>query len=344
MRYWIKRRDKLVHNYSLVGYLLSPNQTIMDHAYENRSLIHHEAVINLIKKLIVDPNLVGDKKSENLAASINIFWDEYNWFVNKKKMFKFDHIWEDAARGDRVPAYRWHQRWSLHTTKVLGKLACLVQSKILGIGTAERNWKQVKLMKSGQRSSIGSEKCKKQVTLYGQYQQVKACLKEEKLSSAGKLWEDADFKSLKMDEYCKDMVAELDVRARQTKMFRNWQETWERKPLGANGDVLLLERLKLKYIGFKLDENEGDHRVFTVHEIEFKREPRRKCYRLVAVTEEYDKNLSLEDNDVMHYDVWEFCADTYDCFRVYYNEYADEDGVTVYEKGGVCDSEDEEDE
>ena len=158
------------------------------------------------------------------------------------------------------------------------------------------------------------------------------------------MWEDADFKSLKMDEYCKDMVAELDVRARQTKMFRNWQETWERKPLGANGDVLLLERLKLKYIGFKLDENEGDHRVFTVHEIEFKREPRRKCYRLVAVTEEYDKNLSLEDNDVMNYDVWEFCADTYDCFRVYYNEYADEDGVTVYEKGGVCDSEDEEDE
>ena len=84
--------------------------------------------------------------------------------------------------------------------------------------------------------------------------------------------------------------------------------------------------------------------MFTVHDIEFKREPRRKCYRLVAVTEEYDKNLLLEDNDVMHYDVWEFCADTCDCFRVYYNEYADKDGVTVYEKSGVCDSEDEEDE
>ena len=29
------------------------------------------------------------------------------------------------------------------------------------------------------------------------------------------------------------------------------------------------------------------------------------------------------------------------CFRVYYDEYADDDGVDVYEKGGVCDSEDE---
>ena len=78
--------------------------------------------------------------------------------------------------------------------KVLGKLACLVQSKILGIGTAERNWKQVKLMKSGQQSSIGSEKCKKQVALYGIYQQTKARARAAKLSFAGKLWEEADFK------------------------------------------------------------------------------------------------------------------------------------------------------
>jgi len=340
MRFWLKRRDKIVHSYSLVGYLLSPNQTIMNHAYENRSLIHHKAVVDLIRKLIVDPKLVGDEKARNLAESINTFWDEYHLFVNKQKMFKFDHMWEPAARGDRVPAYRWHQRWSLHTTKVLGKLACIVESKILGIGTAERNWKQVKLMKSGQRSNIQSEKCKKQVTLYGNYQQVKARAKAETLSSAGKLWEDADFKSLKMDEYCKDMVEALDANARPTKMFRNWQETWERKPVGANGDVLLLERLQLKYIGFKLDENEGDHRVFTVHAIELKKEPRRKFYQLVAVTKEFDKSLSFEDNDLMHYDVWDFCGETYDCFRVYYDEYADDDGVNVYEKGGVCDSED----
>ena len=88
-------------------------------------------------------------------------------------------------------------------------------------------------MKSGQQSNIGLEKCNKQVTLYGQYQQVKAHAKAEKLSSAGKLWEDADFKSLKMDEYCKDMVEALDAHARPMGMFRNWQENWERKPVGA---------------------------------------------------------------------------------------------------------------
>jgi hypothetical protein len=113
--------------------------------------------------------------------------------------------------------------------KVLGKLACLVLSKILGIGTAEQNWKQVKYIKSGLRSHTDTDRVKKQQTaLYGQYQQVKARAKQTKLSSAGKLWEENDFKSLKMDEYCKERWQLLDgADERPARMFRNWQETWE---------------------------------------------------------------------------------------------------------------------
>ena len=66
MRFWIKRQDKLIHDYSLIGYLLSPNPTIMAHAYENKSMIHNEEVVRLIEKLIVNPIFVGVKCS--LAA------------------------------------------------------------------------------------------------------------------------------------------------------------------------------------------------------------------------------------------------------------------------------------
>ena len=136
----------------------------------------------------------------------------------------------DAARDDDVKAYRWHQRYSLQGTKVLGKVACLVLSKILGIGNAKRNWKQIKYIKSGLRSHTDTDRVKKQAALYGQYQQVKTCVKQTKLSSAGKLWEENDFKSLKMDEYCKDMWQLLDGADEQpVRMFRNWQETWEKK-------------------------------------------------------------------------------------------------------------------
>jgi hypothetical protein len=57
---------------------------------------------------------------------------------------------------------------------VLDKLACLALSKILGIGTAERNWKQVNAVKSGQRVNTTIDKTRKQVLVYPQYQKIRA--------------------------------------------------------------------------------------------------------------------------------------------------------------------------
>ena len=199
MRVWIKRRDKLIHDYSLIGYLILPNPTIMAHAYENRSTIHNDAVVHLIDKLIVNPIFVGEEKSEHLSKDIETFWDEYDSGCLSHK-----YMW-DAAQGDDVKAYQWHQRYSLQGTKVLEKLACLVLSKILSIGIAERNWKQVNHIKSGLRSHTDTDRVKKHAASYGQYQQVKTRVKQTKLSSAGKLWEENDFKSSKMDEYCKEI-------------------------------------------------------------------------------------------------------------------------------------------
>jgi hypothetical protein len=101
MRLWIKQRDKLIHPYSLVGYLHLPNPTIMVHAYNNRSDIHNNAVVKLITKLIVNPMLVGDDRSCCLVDSCP-FWDEYGCFVNKQKMFCMPHMWELSARDDKV--------------------------------------------------------------------------------------------------------------------------------------------------------------------------------------------------------------------------------------------------
>ena len=41
----------------------------------------------------------------------------------------------------------WHQEYSLPFTKVLVFVACIVTSKVLGIGAAERSWGDVKTIK-----------------------------------------------------------------------------------------------------------------------------------------------------------------------------------------------------
>jgi hypothetical protein len=119
----------------------------------------------------------------------------------------------------------------------------------------------------GLRSHTNTDKVKKQAALCGQHQQVKACARQSKLSSADKLREKNDFKSLKMDEFCKDMWQSLDEDKILRRMFRNCQETWKKKKLGASGDVMLHEKLKVKYVGLKLDKNEGERRIFTVHAV-----------------------------------------------------------------------------
>jgi hypothetical protein len=120
----------------------------------------------------------------------------------------------------------------------VGASACLVLSKILGIGTAERNWKQVKAVKSGQRVNTGIEKTKKQVLIYAQYQQTLAQVRMTKLAAAGKLWEDEDFASMKMDPFCKEIKESLQAEQMENKVriLRLWQERWELEKIGPNGN------------------------------------------------------------------------------------------------------------
>ena len=60
---------------------------------------------------------------------------------------------------------------------------------------------------------------------------------------------------------------------------------------------------------------------------------------LVGITDTFDKLMTIDDNKPNSYDCFDFIDETYECFRVYYDEFAELDKVALYEKGGVCDSE-----
>ena len=227
--YWIKRRERLVHDYSLVGCMLSPNSIIMDNCAEHKCVIHDHAAKRLVEKLILDPLLVGHARKTQLAVLIDKFKDEYLDFKNKIGAFNKDNIWIMAEQENQL-AYKWHQKYTLESTTVLGKLACFVLSKILGIGTAERNWKQVKKVKKGDHAKTGVEKTSKQVLVYSQYQMQCGLMRKSAHSSAGKLWDDSNFSSMKMDVYCKDLEEEVDAdpefHIQVKRIAKIWQERW----------------------------------------------------------------------------------------------------------------------
>jgi hypothetical protein len=215
----------------------------MAHALDHKTTNHDDAAVNLIANFILDQNLVVDERRIAKAKLIDTFLTEYGDFINKRGCFARDHIWILASDPD-LKAYRWHQKYTMPVTKVLGKIACLVLSKILGIGTAERNWKQVKAVKSGQRVNTMICNTTKQVLIYAQYQQARAHAKMHNRAAAGKLWDNNDFSSMKMDEYCKDLQESVDAVATPVRHVRIWTESWETHVNGLHEDVHLKERLE----------------------------------------------------------------------------------------------------
>jgi hypothetical protein len=131
----------------------------MEHAIDNKTLAHDEAAERLITKLLLEPSLVCNRRTLERAKLFDCFMEEYGDVTNRRNIFSRDNTWIIVA-DDTTKAYKWHHKYSYHQTKVLGKLAFLVLSKILGIGNAEWNWKQVKAVKSSQHVNTTINKTK----------------------------------------------------------------------------------------------------------------------------------------------------------------------------------------
>ncbi len=162
--------------------------------------------------------------------------------MNQTGILNSDTMWYAAGKSDFVVACHWHHTWTLPRNKVLGKLARLVLSKILGIGTAKRNWKQVKKIKYRDRANLGNKVTAKITNVYGQYQQVRSRNRDDQRSSVGRLWTEEDLHCMKMDVFCADIVVSLDTdaRIRNMRTFRNWNEDWQQplKGVGPKGDAV----------------------------------------------------------------------------------------------------------
>jgi hypothetical protein len=98
MTFWFKRQPKLIHDYSLVGYILSPNLRIMNNARERMldSPIYSDAVKCLIGKLLVPENVTSTERKECLAEMTTKFFDEHQKFVNQKGILDSDTLWYTA--------------------------------------------------------------------------------------------------------------------------------------------------------------------------------------------------------------------------------------------------------
>ena len=83
----------------------------------------------------------------------------------------------------------------------------------------------------------------------------------KKLLSAGKLWTDDDFPSLKLDTHWKEVIEKANSLSKQpARIFRAWEEEWEKVAVGANGDDVLEAMMVMKYGGIKWLDPDNSYR------------------------------------------------------------------------------------
>jgi hypothetical protein len=113
--------------------------------------------------------------------------------------------------------------------KVLGRLACRVCSKILGIGNAEQNWDDVKHLKTNNRSDLGLKNVKMQASIFGASCAETANMKRRKksddpYSAPIYFWVDDDFEDETKENFGETIKAASNKAAR---IVRVWVEEWE---------------------------------------------------------------------------------------------------------------------
>ena len=88
--------------------------------------------------------LFAGSTERGLYGTLDTFWSEYTKFNHKNDPFDSNEFICNSKDITDDNSNIWHQKYSLPSTKVIGFVACRLTSKILGIGSAERSWGDVK--------------------------------------------------------------------------------------------------------------------------------------------------------------------------------------------------------
>ena len=186
--WWLHYRQRLLSDHVRAAYLLSPNPIIQQHCKDNLDPLDRLAMERLMIKIHLSGYVEDDDEWEQKKATMmDKFWREYNDFTSHTGFFKTKSIWI-SAKNPQCLAHEWHKNYSVPFTEYLGLMGCRICSKVMGIGEAERHWKQLKKVRGGQRARLSANKAKKQATIAANHSMKRAEARHTKANAAGKLW------------------------------------------------------------------------------------------------------------------------------------------------------------
>jgi hypothetical protein len=340
---WNKRQDKLDHSFAIVGWILSVEPTIFaDAASYTQS--DYNVLQTVAKKILFRPGF-SDIELDDL---VNCCMEQFTYFRNKTGEYgRYPGIWRGTLCKDGQ-SHLWHQTHTSAYYKELGSVACRVTSKLLGIGSAERAWGDVKHLKNGQRSHLCHRTTEQASIVFGT-----ACLDAARIKAkvtGEHFWGPNDLDDIDLNcelekfagtEIPLDIISKSDetVSPRDTlflckiankvdRVFCAYKEKWEDKGIYISDDEVLYRYLA-KYGGVRYINPDAKIAYVVLDSLAFMAEPnlcyKRKRWCLYGVKKGMSPNM---DN-----------VDKFDVVEINYNFFlqvmiSNQDGIKVMQKNG----------
>jgi hypothetical protein len=289
-------------------------------------IITYAVLLFYSSQVAYDHDKLGDMK--------NKFWTEFDEFHAGSGPYENrDFIFKNNSDLHNGNSHLWHKKNTLRYTKVFGKFACRVCSKILGIGSAERSWGDVKHLKTNKRAHLSGERVKKQATIFGASCIEQAEIKRNKTlddskTSPYKYWRDDDFdKAFGMDMFIADNKEMQEEKP--SRIFKAWMEDWEEIAIKKRDPVSEAKLLR-KYGGVQWFDPDYKLVFYSDKEsLEWTRKTKNGGgYCIIG----YDEHYNDEDpNRSDHVEPWVVSDDLIECIATYYKDNP-QHGVQVIER------------
>ena len=278
-----------------------------------------------------------------MGSLINKFWSEFDEFQSKKGVYKNrEYIFKNHSDLLNSKVFIWHKKETVRYTEIFGQFACRVCSKILGIGSAERSWGDVKHLKVNKRSHLSGERVKKQATIFGS-----SCIELAKYhremalkdvsSTPLKIWTDEDFVGSSDDE-------NLQVDLKPKRIFKAYLEDWEHEAIKKR-DIINETKLLKKYGGLVWTDPDNNNVVLYADKtsLHWTRVTKKGGgYSVIAIGPDYNED---DPENQRNTEPWSICDILIGEISHYYKGNPNE-GVVVEQKEGNAKNKkkDEEDE
>jgi len=328
-----RRKDKLVTDYAITAWYLSPVPAIRAdvRATQDQSELRPRVERQVVKLL-----LPSDPTEAECDTLLHKFWTEFEHFSSKTGPFAAHRpgVWNSPDLHQNA-SHMWHKMYSLPYTTTLGRVACITTSKILGIGSAERAWGDVKHLKTNKRSHLSADAVMKQSTLYGASCATKAAMRKKVRADSGSPgidpmsgWDEADLKAAGLDQFGVDLSILDTIQAAPSRSIKTYPEDWECDHLLDRKNTIIRARYLNKFGGIMLWDH-VENRGLTIHSknMHFSNHRSRKGWCVIACTDKFNYDLPPDHED--NAPEWEpyLCGpqqtDLYHAIRRYYRKFPD---------------------